>query len=169
MTGLIYSKLLGELERHIDEILKAKDRVLISVVGKGGTGKSYFGKYLRNNGIGKFNKRSISVIDDRVMWLDFLYFFRRRVKLAYNGIDELLPLLNRLSKRKKIIFYMNATPWKRISKADIILILSTNEDLRKKRLYQRYNDDTITLEKALSSEDIDDYQIKHKYLLRAEI
>jgi polynucleotide 5'-kinase involved in rRNA processing len=40
---------LEKLEEHTDEILKRKDRVLISVVGKGGAGKSYFGKYIRKS------------------------------------------------------------------------------------------------------------------------
>lgn len=160
---------LEELERQIEEILKRKERVLISVVGRGGTGKSYFGKYLRNNGIGKFNKRSIAVIDDGVVWFDFLFFFRRKVEMSSNEVDELRPILEKLPGSKKVIFYINATPWERISKADILLKLTTDEEVRKRRLYQRYNINSQTLKKALNSKDVDDYNIGYTYFLETKI
>ena len=65
MTELLYAEVLGKLETQIEEILKTKDKVLISVVGKSGTGKSYFGKYIRNNEVGRFSEMVISVIDNR--------------------------------------------------------------------------------------------------------
>lgn len=159
---------LEELEKMVDEVLKTKDRVLISVVGGGGTGKSHFGKYIRNNGFGKFNKRIISIIDDRVMWLEFLYFFRRSVKIPFNGVDELQPLLKKLPKRKKIIFYINATPWKRISEADILLKLSTDEDTRRKRLQQRYANNPEKLKRFLNN-GIEGFNIKYSHLLKAKV
>ncbi len=162
-------KFLEKLEKQVGEILKTKDRVLISVVGSGGTGKSYFGKYIRKNGVGKFNKKIISVIDDGVMWLEFLCFFRRRVKIPFNGVDELQPFLKKLPKRCKVIFYINATPWMRISKADILLKLTTDEDIRRKRLQQRYANNLKTLKIALNSNEINDYKIKHSYLLKAKV
>ena len=65
MTELLYSDVLGKLETQIEKILKIKDKVLISVVGKSATWKSYFGKYIRNNGVGRFIEMVISVIDNR--------------------------------------------------------------------------------------------------------
>jgi len=38
---------LEKLEQQTGEVLKINDRILISVVGSGGTGKSFFGKYIR--------------------------------------------------------------------------------------------------------------------------
>jgi len=160
---------LGELEKLIDEVLRSKDRVLISVMGSGGTGKSYFGKHLRNNGCGKFKKRIITVIDDRVMWLDFLFFFRRRVKIVPGGIDELQPFFKKIPKRKKIIFYMNATPWERITEVDILFKLSTDESKRKQRLLQRYTNNPEKLKRVLNRSDIKDSKIKYTHLLEAKI
>ncbi|MEE8329742.1 MAG: hypothetical protein V3R54_07425 [Thermodesulfovibrionia bacterium] len=159
---------LDKLEKQIDEILKTKDRVLISVVGKGGTGKSFFGKYIKNYGCCKFSKRNIAVIDDGVLWVDFLFFFRRTIKIKNAVFDELQPFLKKLSKRKKIIFYINATPWERISRADILLMLSTDENTRKKRLQQRYNS-IETINKFLTAENITDYKIKYTYLVKGEV
>ncbi|MEW6066679.1 MAG: hypothetical protein AB1610_00040 [Nitrospirota bacterium] len=165
----IYTDLIGKLESKIEEILKNQDRVLISVVGKRGTGKSYFGKYIRKKGVGKFSNRMISVIDDGLIWLEFLHFFRRRVKIRCSGVDELKPFLDKLTPRKKIIFYLNATPWPRISRADILLKFVTDEDTRIKRLQKRYKDKPLTLDKAVNIEDIEDYKIKYTYFLEAKV
>ncbi len=162
-----YYDFLEKLERLIEEILKTKDRVLISVVGRGGTGKSYFGKYVRKNGIGQFNKKVITVIDDRVMWLEFLCFFRRRMKIPCIGIDELQPFFKKISKKKIIIFYINAAPWKRISEADILLRLSTDEETRKRRLQQRVGNNPEKLKRFLNDEIEDN--IKYSYLLEAKV
>ena len=161
---------LNKLETHIDEVLKKKDRVLISVVGKGGTGKSYFGRYIRHNGVGKYGRRVIAVIDDRLMKLDFLLFFQRRVRIPRNGIDELKPFFEKMPERKKIIFFLNATPWQRITEADILVKLWTDEETRKQRLQQRYgSSNTETFEKILNSDEIPEYKIKYSYLLTARV
>jgi broad-specificity NMP kinase len=159
---------IGQLEKKIEQILNTKNKVLISVVGEGGIGKSFFGKYLRNHGCGKFNKRDIAVIDDGVMWIEFLYFFRRTMKSKNNEFDELKPFLKKLPKRKKIIFYINATPWERISKADILLILSTDENTREKRLKKRYKDQE-TIDKFINADTVTDYRIKYTFLLHGRI
>ncbi len=163
-------RFLANLEKHVEEVLKTKDRVLISVVGRGGTGKSYFGQYIRNNGLGKFSKRVIAVIDDSVIWLEFLCIFRRAVKIPYNGVDKLQPFLKKLPERKKIIFYINATPWNRITEANILLKLSTDENTRGKRLQQRYADNPKMFKTALNSNDDNkNYGIKYTFLIEASV
>ncbi len=57
----------------------------------------------------------------------------------------------------------------RISKADILLKLTTDEDIRRKRLQQRYANNLKTLKIALNSNEINDYKIKHSYLLKAKV
>ena len=160
---------LYSLEEKISEILKTKDRVLISVVGPRGTGKSYFGKYLRSNGCGRFNKRTITVIDDSVMWIDFLFFFRRKLRIPHNGIDEFNKLLHGLSKKKKIIFYINNTPWMRISEVDILLKLYTEEHIRMQRLRQRCGDQIEKIKKGLNSKHFADYKIKYSFFMEEKI
>ncbi len=161
---------LDKLEDCIDEVLKEKDRVLISVVGKGGTGKSYFGRYLRHNGVGKYGRHAIAVIDDRLMKLDFLLFFQRRIRIPRNGIDELRPFLAKMPARKNVIFFINATPWQRITEADVLLKLWTDEETRKQRLLQRYShSNNETFERILNSDEILEYKIKYSHLLTGRV
>jgi hypothetical protein len=161
---------LEELENMIEEVLKNKDRVLISVVGRGGTGKSYFGKYVRSRGLGTFSRRVIAVIDDRLMKLDFLFYFQRRIKIPRKGLDELQPFIKKMPKRKKIIFFINATPWERITEADILLKLSTDEETRRQRLHQRYGSNSPeTLKRILNADEISEYHITYSYFLEASV
>jgi len=160
---------LSNLEEKISEILKSKDKVIISVVGPRGTGKSYFGKYLRSNGCGRFNRKMVAVIDDSVMWTDFLFFFRRKLRVPDKGIDEFNKLLHELPKKKKIIFYINNTPWTRLSEADILLKLYTDEYIRTERLRQRYGHQTEKIEKGLNSRHFADYKIKYSFLMEEKI
>jgi hypothetical protein len=71
---------------------------------------------------------------------------------------------------RKILFYINVNPWTRISEADILLRLSTDEDVRIKRLKQRYSDNNKeTLELTLRNREIKDYKIKYSYLLDMKV
>ena len=165
MSGSVRYKFLNRLEEKIAEVLKTRKRVLISVVGGPGTGKSYFGKYLRNNGIGRFSKREIAVIDDSVLKLDFLLLLRRSVRIPCNGVDELRPFLNMLTGRKKAVFFLNATPERRITEADILLKLSAGEEIRKRRLRKRDGNDPEKLERFLNYSDPEKINIKYRYLM----
>jgi hypothetical protein len=162
-------KFLEELESRVGETLTTKDRALISVVGGPGVGKSYFGRYMRKNGLGRFSKCSISVIDDSVIKLDFLYFFKRRLRLPCKGVDELRPFFNIIGRRKKIVFFINATPEQRITGADILLRLSTDEETREKRLRQRNGNDPEKLERFLNFRRDEKIKINYKYEIKAEV
>jgi hypothetical protein len=161
--------ILKELENRITELLKTKDRILVSVIGGPGSGKSHFGKLLRNRGLGQFSRRVISVIDDSLLKLDFLFLFRRNVKIPCTGIDELKPFLSKLPKRKKLIFFMNATPEKRITEADIILKIFTGEEIRSERLRSRNGNDPEKLQRFLDYRDTEKITIKYTYYLEAEM
>ncbi len=161
---------LGELEEKIEDILSYKDKVLISVIGEGGTGKSFFGKYIRKHGIGRFHRRSIAVIDDRLMKLDFLFLFQRIIRVPPHGIDELQPFIKKMPGRKKIIFYINATPEQRITRTDIILKLWTDEDTRKIRLQKRYgHDKTEIIQKMMKSQNVGSHDLNHVHYLEAKV
>jgi len=103
------------------------------------------------------------------MWREVLYFFRRPVKIPFNGVDELQPFFKKISKKKRIIFYLNATPWQRISEADILLKLTTDEDIRRKRIKHRYRNDPEKLKKALNNSEQKNHEIQYSYLLEAEV
>ena len=160
---------LDTLAEYVEKVLKTKNRALISVVGKNGTGKSCFGRYIRKHGIGRFNKRAVTVIDDRVMVQDFLYFFKKRLKIPRNGFESIEPLLSNLPERIKIVFYINNTPAEKIKQADILLKLTTDEQTRRQRLQKRYSNEPEKLKKYLDRAEIEDYGIQFSYLLESEI
>ncbi len=162
-----YHCLTEALEKHISEVLKSKERVLISITGKNGSGKSCFGRYIRKKGLGSYGRRSIAIIDENTLINDFLFFFKRKIKIVKSSVDELMPFFERLPKRKKIIFYINATPEKRITKADILLKFSTAEEIRRQRLEKRYGKDSESFKKYFFRNETDDISIGYTYLLEA--
>jgi hypothetical protein len=164
-----YPELLNSLEPLIDKVLIDKKRALISVVGKNGVGKSHFGRYVRKNGLGRYGKNNISVIDDRVMTLQYLGVFKRKIRIPDNGVDEIRPYLARLPRQIKIVLYINNSPHKKITKADVLLKLSTDEQTRKERLQQRYAHDPEKFEKYYHNSEGENYNIKFDYFWEADI
>lgn len=167
MTNFAYHNLIEALEKHVSEVLRSKERVLISVTGKNGSGKSYFGRYIRKKGLGSYRRSHIAIIDENTLITDFLFFFKRKIKIIKSGVDELRPFFERLPKRKKIIFYINATPEKRITKADIALKFSTAEETRRQRLERRYGKDSESFKKYFFRNGTKDISIVYTYLLEA--
>ena len=132
---------LEDLEKKILEILQKKKRVIIAVTGRPGCGKSTFGKFVRKRGFGRFSPRTISVIDDNVMSREHLFgLFRTKLRIPNDSRDDLAPFLSQLPKRKKIIFYINTFPYKRLNTADILLELILDENTRRMRLTRRVKD-----------------------------
>ncbi len=158
---------LTELDSICKKLLCKKDRVMICITGKSGCGKSTFGKFVRKNGFGSISKYKIAVIDDSVMSLDMFYIFNRRIRAKSKAKDELEPFIKKLPHRKKVVFFVNTRPEKRLSCADIIVNLKLeNDDERIRRLINRgdeiserhYKDSSGTLKK-----------ISHDYFLEVEV
>ncbi|ADV46647.1 AAA family ATPase [Nitratifractor salsuginis] len=153
---------LSELESKSELLLKKKHRIIILVTGKPGCGKSTFGKFVRKKGFGNFSPSEISVIDDDVMSREHLFgLIRTKMKSPSSTPDNLAPFLKLLPKRKKIIFYINSFPGKRIDKADIVLVLHTDEEAREKRLLKRVGE-SQNFDNLLTS-DYDISTIKYTY------
>jgi len=167
LPNFAYHDLIEALEKHVSEVLKSKERALVSITGKNGAGKSYFGRYIRKKGLGSYGRRSVAIIDENTLTTDFLFFFEKRIKIVKSGVDELMPFIERLPKRKKIIFYINATPEKRITKADIVLKFSTAEETRRQRLERRYGKDSESFKKYFFRNGTNDISIIYTYLLEA--
>lgn len=167
LSNFDYHGLIEALEKHVSEVLKSKERVLISITGKNGSGKSYFGRYIRKKGLGSYGRRSIAIIDENTLVIDFLFFFKRKIKIIKSSVDELMPFFERLPKRKKIILYINATPEKRITKADIILKFSTAEETRRQRLEKRYGKDSESFKKYFFRNGTNEIRIDYTYLIEA--
>ncbi|GAB6905991.1 hypothetical protein JCM12296A_18260 [Desulfosarcina cetonica] len=136
-TGLTEEK-TAELAATIKQCLASQPTVLMAIVGNKGVGKSLLGKYFRNRGIGPFHRRKIAVIDDDNMAVDTLYFFRRWCPIPCTGVDELAPFM-KYCRKKQIRIYIKSDPESRISRADIVLQVSTPETTREQRLINRYD------------------------------
>ena len=126
----------NELDRLVSKCLQEEPFVLISGVGNKGIGKSTFGRYIRLNGFGSYKPKDIAVIDDGCMSVDVALFFRWKYTSPCMGIDELTPFY-RYCKRKRVRFYIDSKPERRITKASILLRLHTDEGNRLQRLVQR--------------------------------
>jgi len=167
LTNFAYHNLIEALEKHVSEVLNTKERVIISITGKNGSGKSCFGRYIRKKGLGSYGRRSIAIIDENTLITDFLFFFKKKTKIIKSSVDELRPFFERLPKRIKIIIYINATPEKRITKADILLKFSTAEETRRQRLERRYGKDSESFKKYFFRNGPDEISIVFTYLLEA--
>lgn len=158
--------MLEALNSACKEILKEKKRVLIALTGLRGSGKSTLGKEIRRKGFGYFKPHQIAVIDDDVMSIN-LFFIRPRVKIKSAKQDDLRPFFKFLPPYVKLVFYVSATPFARISKADILCILNIDEKEREKRLKKRNQDNEEKLLNFIKQKELDlgDLEYDHKIML----
>lgn len=161
---------LEQLSSEVDNLLSQNEQILISVVGKSGTGKSTFGRHVRKKGLGKISPRNISVIDDGVMSLEVFGVFQRKVRIPEpKEMDELKPFLELLPRHKKIIFYINQLPSGRISRTDILLHLKTDQQQRLQQLADRKGGFDKIPESALDPAELNDYGVKTQLTLEGTV
>ncbi|WP_103594166.1 hypothetical protein [Campylobacter concisus] len=159
--------MLKALNSACKEILKEKKRVLIALTGLHGSGKSTLGKELRRKGFGDFKPYQIAVIDDGVMSVN-LFFIRPRVKIKSDQRDELRPFFKFIMPFVKVVIYASANPLARISKCDILCILSMNEEDRIAGIYKRNSsEDPGNTQKHIDKKELDlvglEYKIKLEF------
>mgnify|MGYP003093143594 FL=1 len=159
--------MLKALNSACKEILKEKKRVLITLTGLHGSGKSTLGKELRRKGFGDFKPYQIAVIDDGVMSVN-LFFIRPRVKIKSDQRDELRPFFKFIMPFVKVIIYASANPLARISKCDILCILNINEEDRIARIYKRNPvEDQNNTQRHIDKKELDlvglEYKIKLEF------
>jgi len=159
--------MLKALNSACKEILKEKKRVLIALTGLHGSGKSTLGKELRRKGFGDFKPYQIAVIDDGVMSVN-LFFIRPRVKIKSDQRDELRPFFKFIMPFVKVVIYASANPLARISKCDILCILSMNEEDRIAGIYKRNSsEDLDNTQKHIDKKELDlvglEYKIKLEF------
>jgi len=152
---------LQQLNELTLSILKKKSRVTICVIGKTGSGKSGFGRYLRKKGIGNIAPRKVSVIDDGVMSIRFLGIFNKRIKnnISTSTPDELSPFLPYI-KACPILVYVSSNPVKRLSKTDIIVKITIDDEERLSRLIKR-NGDANGKKRYDASNNVCDIKLPH--------
>lgn len=153
------------LNETCKEILKDKKRVLITLTGLHGSGKSTLGKELRRKGFGNFKPYQIAVIDDGVMSVN-LFFIRPRIKINSDQRDELRPFFKFIMPFVKVVIYASANPLTRISKCDILCILSMNEEDRIAGIYKRNSSgDPDNTQKHIDKKELDLTGLEYKFKL----
>ena len=157
---------LSELQEKCERVLKNKKRVIVVITGLCGSGKSTLGKELRRKGFGSFKPYQIAVIDDDVMSIN-LFCIRPRVKIKSDQKDELRPFFKFLPPYVKLVFYVSANPFARISKTDILSILNIDEKEREKRLNKRNQDDEEKLLNFINQKELylGNLEYDHKIML----
>lgn len=140
---IVYDKaeLLSDLNQICLQTLKEKPRMIVSIAGPCGSGKSTLGKFIRKKGFGNFKPYQIAVIDDNVMSLN-LFIVRPKIRNTppHNSTkDNLKPFFKFLPPYIKIIFYICANPT-RIDFADVVITIDIDENRRYKQLKQREKD-----------------------------
>ena len=157
--------MLEALNSACKEILKVKKRVLIALTGLHGSGKSTLGKELRRKGFGDFKPYQIAVIDDGVMSVN-LFFIHPRVKIKCDQRDELRPFFKFIMPFVKVVIYASANPLSRISKCDILCILSMNEEDRIAGIYKRNSsEDPGNTQKHIDKKELDLVCLEYKFKL----
>ena len=157
--------MLEALNSACKEILKLKKRVLIALTGLHGSGKSTLGKELRRKGFGDFKPYQIAVIDDGVMSIN-LFFIRPRVKIKCDQRDELRPFFKFIMPFVKVVIYASANPLARISKCDILCILSMDEEERIAGIYKRNSSkDPDNTQKHIDKKELDLTGLEYKFKL----
>ena len=157
--------MLEALNSACKEILKAKKQVLITLTGLHGSGKSTLGKELRRKGFGDFKPYQIAVIDDGVMSVN-LFFIRPRVKIKSDQRDELRPFFKFIMPFVKVVIYASANPLARISKCDILCILSMDEEERIAGIYKRNSsEDPSNTQKHIDKKELDLTGLEYKFKL----
>ena len=159
---------ISELDRLVAKCLEEESFVLVCAVGNKGVGKSTFGRYVRLNGFGSFKPKDIAVIDDGCMSVEVAFFFRRKYVNPCKGVDELSPFY-KFCRNKKVLFYIDSRPENRITKASILLRLSTDEDTRLRRLTKRKGQEAGTDLFLRTKEYQNTFNIFYKYELEIEL
>ena len=157
--------MLEALNSACKEILKLKKRVLIALTGLHGSGKSTLGKELRRKGFGDFKPYQIAVIDDGVMSIN-LFFIRPKIKIKSDQRDELRPFFKFIMPFVKVVIYASANPLARISKCDILCILSMDEEERIAGIYKRNSSkDPDNTQKHIDKKELDLVDLEYKFKL----
>jgi hypothetical protein len=153
---------LDELQEKSKCVLKDKKRAIIVITGLCGSGKSTLGKQIRRKGFGNFKPYQIAVIDDDVMSLN-LFFARPKLRIKNSQKDELRPFFKFLPPYVKLVFYVSANPFNRLSRADIVCILNIDEAEREKRLLKRNSENIQKALNLISQNDLDLGNLKYDY------
>jgi broad-specificity NMP kinase len=131
-----WRQVLGEV---CDRIGSVNRPALLCICGKPGSGKTTLAKIIRKQGLPGIPPRRICVIDDGVLSVPVLWFFRKRVKFHSRDCDNLKPFQPWLRGRQLVI-YVGATPQRRLDRCDVVLRIRCPDEERLRRLIRRNTD-----------------------------
>lgn len=146
------------------ELLTGKERIIVCITGRTGTGKTTLGRSLRKEGLPGIPARHIAVLDDGTLSHTVLGIWRRRIRIPSQARDELAPFEPYL-KGKRILVYVNGNPGKRLSACDIRLHLLCPEDLRRQRLLNRNVDGEQRYQRSIDNGDPPDIPCRQAFSL----
>lgn len=127
---------LAGLAGHCSALLGERDKGVLCISGKAGSGKSTLGRMLRKRGMPGIAPGELLVIDDSMLHLKWLGIFPRRIKHRTQERDYLAPFASFFTGRRLLV-YVNTNPEKRIERCDVLLRLRCPEDQRESRLLAR--------------------------------
>lgn len=127
---------LAGLSKHCSALLAERDKGILCISGKAGSGKSTLGRLLRKQGMPGIAPGELLVIDDSMLHLKWFGIFPRRIKHRTQERDYLAPFASFFSGRRLLV-YVNTHPEKRIERCDILLRLRCPEEQREARLLAR--------------------------------
>ncbi len=126
----------GDLADRCKAMLAGRNKLVLCLTGKAGSGKSTLGRLIRKRGLPGIERTSILVIDDGMVHLKWLGIFPRRIRHRCREKDFLAPFAD-LFAGKRLLVYVNATPEQRIDRCDLLVRLRCNDAQRLARLQAR--------------------------------
>lgn len=127
---------VNDLSNHCRAMLIGREKLILCLTGKAGTGKSTLGRLIRKHGLPGIARASILVIDDGTVHLKWLGIFPRRIRNRCREKDFLAPFAG-LFAGKRLLVYVNATPEQRIDRCDLLVRLRCKDEQRLERLQAR--------------------------------
>ncbi len=126
----------NDLADRCRAMLASRDKLVLCLTGKAGSGKSTLGRIVRKRGLPGIDRSSFLVIDDGVAHVKWLGIFPRRIRHRCREKDFLAPFAA-LFAGKRLLVYVNATPELRIDRCDMLVRLRCNDAQRLGRLQAR--------------------------------
>jgi len=127
---------LQALAARCTNLLVDREKLVLCISGKAGSGKSTIGRILRKKGLPGIQPADLLVIDDGMAHLKWLGIIPRRIKHRSQTRDYLAPFAP-LFVGRRLLVYVNTTPERRIDRCDLLLRLRCAEDERQARLIAR--------------------------------
>lgn len=149
------------------ETLEKKERALLCLTGKAGSGKTTLARMLRKEGLPGLPPSQVSVIDDGVMTAPLFGFINRRVRLPCDSRDD-LSVFEPYLRGKRLVVYVAIRPEERISRCDVLLRLRCDDEERRERLVGSRQDGAIRYERSLAKTDSVALEADYYFDLRSD-